>query len=80
MPKVNLLISKDKHKKLTVLLNGYKDIENKNRDDLGKVIGMSGRAVHDYMKDPGTMRLDHFLKIARYLNIPIEELRECIRY
>ena len=80
MPKVKLLIDEDKYRKLIITLNGAIAHENKSREEVGRALGVTGSMVCNYLKNPENMQLDRLLKMARSLNVPIDELRDCIRY
>ena len=80
MPKVELLLDAKRYRDLRVRCHGYFAESNRTRGDVGKALGVSGRMVTDYLDNPENMKLTQLLKMARNLNIPIEELRECIRY
>jgi len=80
MPRILLSQPNEKYRKLFILLNGSVAREKYDMEEVGRAIGTTGRSVYTYLKKLEEMRLDKLLKLGRHLNIPIEELRECIRY
>lgn len=72
--------SANKYRKLAVLLNGAAALDSKSPELIGKVIGMSRNTAHKYLESPEKLPLDKLLRLGKNLNIPIEDLRECMRY
>lgn len=80
MPRVSLDPKNDKYRKLTVLVNGAVTADGKNPEAVGLVIGVNRNTARKYLASPEKLSLENLLKLGRNLAIPIEELRECIRY
>lgn len=80
MPRVSLDPKNGKFRKLNVLIKGTAATDNKNFELIGRALGVSGRTACRYLESPEKLSLEMLLKLGRYLYIPIEELRECIRY
>lgn len=76
MPRVNLV---PKGSKLARTLLGYARERNLYPSDLEKP-GFSKCTIERRFKNPGEFQIDEILYLGRKLNIPIEELRECIHY
>jgi hypothetical protein len=80
MPRVNLG-SANKHDRLLMFIKGAADVNGKTHDDLGRMMGgVTAKTVRSRLKSPGSFTLDELEKIGRGLNIPIDDLRACIRY
>ena len=70
----------DKYRKLEILINGAIQTERKSRDDIGLLLDMGETATRKYLRDPIKLPTDKLFKLGRYLNIPIDELRQSIPY
>ena len=68
------------HYKLRVLLRGTMKAKGVGWDDLEDILKCSRPTAHRRMTNVGTMTLDELLSLGRGLHIPIDELREAIRY
>lgn len=66
--------------KLMALLRGTAITKDKSFTDLGGMACCSKQTVARRMQDPGSMTLDELRAMGRGLSIPIDELREAIRY
>ena len=71
---------KKKFNKLMSLLRGTADVNGKNFTDLGNMVGVTSKTITERFKHPENITLDELTRIGRGLNIPIEELRQCIMY
>ena len=80
MPRVNLLLDSKRYNKLKLIINGYAKVEHKCVDELGRALGVNRRTIYRYLENPQDLQLDRLLKMTRCLGVPIEEVRECIRY
>jgi len=80
MPRTIFDREKDKYRKLRILLNGTFESDERDVEDVGTRIGVCGRQVRNYLKNPEKMTLDKLLRLGCVLDVPIEDLRECIRY
>lgn len=78
MPKTNLI--KDPYRDLRVLLAGTASIDGRKADDIALAMGVSPRSVYRYLDTPGTLSLDKLRRLARHLNIPIEQFRQSLHY
>lgn len=76
MPRTN---SGRKGSKLVRTITGYAGEQKFSPEDLARP-GLCGMTIRRRLKSPGDFRLDDILYLGRKLNIPIEELRECIHY
>ena len=80
MPRIKPSIDTTKYNKLQDLLWCAYKRSNKKSEEVGKALDVSGNQVHIYLRKPENMKIDKLLKFARNLNIPIDELREALRY
>lgn len=80
MPRVSLDPKNNKYRKLTILINGAVAADGKNVEEIGRLLGVCRQTASKYLMSPEIMPLETLLKVTRSLGIPIEELRECIRY
>ena len=78
MPRVN--ICRDKHERLIKTLWGAKAVSDKTDDELARAIGMTRQTLSTRRKRPEMFTLGELEKLGRALNVPIDELRNCIRY
>lgn len=74
------LSSNEKYRTLGILLNGAAKSEKKDLDEVARIIGLSRRSAYKYLKFPEKLSTEKLLKLGRNLNIPIDELRESLRY
>jgi len=71
---------RNKYGKMLSLLRGTALTNGKNYEDIGNMIGCSSKTVTSRFKRPETITLDELTRIGRGLNIPIDEVRQCIHY
>ena len=69
-----------KYDKLIALIRGTAITKDKTYTDIGNMIGRNQNTVTSRIKNPETFTIEEISRIGRGLNIPIEELRQCIRY
>ena len=79
MPKVTLHRDR-RYEKLSMLLAGYKKVCGKTDEQIGKGINRTAPTVCNHRNAPGTYRIDELLDTCRVMGIPIEELRDALRY
>lgn len=73
----------DKPKKwdaLKALVIGTAGVQGKKTAHLAPILDCAPSTVYSRMEDPGSFTLDEIIKLGRGLNIPIDELRQAIRY
>jgi transposase len=80
MPKTNIFLDKQRYHKLRVLLNGTVGVSGMSKAEVAKHLNVSNRQVYDYLEAPEKMQLGKLLKMARFIGVPLEELRESIKY
>lgn len=80
MPRMILANYKAQYRKLGTLISGTVFQDEKSMDDIGRIIGMCSKSAGKYVKNPQELSLAKLLKLCRALQIPIEEVRECLRY
>ena len=80
MPRTKLCARDGPYRKLGLLINGHAKVEGKRLDELGHILGVCSKTAGEYMKNPERMRVEQLLKLARNLHIPIEDLRDGVRY
>nr|DAG69024.1 MAG TPA: helix-turn-helix domain protein [Caudoviricetes sp.] len=80
MPRVNL--GRDKCREdLVALIWGKCAVLGINNGDLAEKLGVCRQTVSNYKKNPKKyLTVEDVLKICRFLNIPLEELRAAIHY
>lgn len=70
----------DKYRTLRVLLAGSFKTDGKELDAVGRTIGISGQTVRKYLGNPEKAPLEKLLRLGRSLNIPIDAIRDAIKY
>jgi len=80
MPRVNLVLDANKFRRLSTLVNGAIVVEDKSAADIANMLDISEPTARKYMRAPEALPWASLCKLCRKLNIPIEELRECIKY
>lgn len=78
MPRVT--ICRDKHLHLTKLINGKKSTSGETDEEIARAIGMSRQTLTSRRNHPGTFTIDEIEKLGRLLSVPIDELRQEIKY
>lgn len=79
MPRVKL--GKDRAaEKLIVLIWGTKDALGYTNEELANALGVSVPVLYKRKANPDEFKLKELKKIARFLNIPIEDVRQCIGF
>ena len=78
MPRTNL--DKQPNEKLKTLLWGRIKRDNAALEAAAKKLDMSLSTLSRRCKDPGSMTVDELLKFGRRFHVPIDELREALRY
>ena len=68
------------HNDLIVVINGYVALREKSLDDLCEIFRASENTVRKYLRSPEKMSHEMLMKLGRNLHIPIDEMRDCIRY
>lgn len=69
-----------KHFNVGRLINGTADMLDKGPDDLAKMMKCSPQTVRRRMCNPGDLTLNELTDLGRGLDIPIDDLRQSIRY
>lgn len=49
-------------------------------EEMAAIVGAGIQTLRRRRKDPMSMTLGEFLRLGRALNVPIEDMRSCIRY
>ena len=80
MPKVNLMPDKDKYRMLSLIINGAVVYEGKTTNDVAKMLDVSEPTALKWLRKPELMTLETLCNLSRKLRIPIDDLRECVRY
>jgi DNA-binding Xre family transcriptional regulator len=55
-------------------------VEEKTVEDISAMMKMSKPTVRKYMRAPEKLPWETLCALCRKLNVPIEDLRECVRY
>ena len=71
---------KRKCEKLLTLIVGTAKVNGKLNPEIAKMAGVGEATIYARYRNPENFTLDEITKIGRGLNIPIEELRQCITY
>ncbi|MFB0919754.1 MAG: hypothetical protein QMB62_02555 [Oscillospiraceae bacterium] len=71
---------KSPYAKLTALIIGTANVNGKSKSDMSHIMGVSESTYYLRTKKPENMTLGELLRTGRGLNIPIEEIRQCIIY
>lgn len=79
MPRVNLGRN-IANEKLVALIWGQAAVLGLSTPQLGEKARISRSKIYELKKTPEDMSLGELRRIGRALNIPIEDLREAIRY
>ena len=80
MPRTVFDQQRHKYDKLMALILGRAEVSGKNYTDIGNMVNKSSKTITDRFKHPDSLTLGELERIGRGLNIPIEELRQCITY
>ena len=80
MPRTKLGAINRKYDGITRLIEGYKATTGKTNTEIGKMINRCEDTISARLRKPGELKLDDLLHICRGMNIPIEEVRQNIRY
>ena len=62
------------------LQQGRDERDNAVLEDGAKKLGMSPSTLSRRCKDPGSMTVDELLNFGRKYHVPIDELRQALRY
>ncbi len=71
---------KSKYDKLLVLIRGNIDVSKKSQKEIAAMIDCHENTLLARFRHPEEFKIDELLRIGRGLNIPIEEIRQCIQY
>jgi len=80
MPRTKLDQRNQRFEKLIVLIWGTTEARDISMDTLSCGTGMTASTLYRRKKSPENFTIKELSRIGRYLNIPIEELRQCIIY
>ena len=80
MPKTVFDKPKSKYEKLLILIQGTAKVKGKSNPEIASMAGLAESTIYTRFRKPETFSLDELSRIGRGLNIPIEELRQCIKY
>ena len=80
MPRTKLDKNNGKFRKLHVLINGSANADGKDVNDIARYLNLSENTVRKYLRSPEKLPFETVCKLAKYLNVPIEELRSCVLY
>ena len=69
-----------KYRKLEVLINGSMTAEKRSLSDMARILDMHENSARKYLRDPSLLTVDMIGRLGRNLHIPIEDMRECIKY
>ena len=69
-----------RYQKLIVLIWGTVSAKDITIERLATAIGVSDSTIYSRKRNPGDFSIEELCRIGRHLNIPIEELRQCITY
>lgn len=79
MPKVNLGRN-TANEKLVALIWGVAAVQGLSTTQLGAKAKISRAQIYRYKKEPENISIGELRRLGRALGIPIEDLREAIRY
>ena len=80
MPRTKLGMRQPPHAELGQLISGAAYMRRATMDDLGAAIGRTPKTARSRLRNPGELTVDELVRLGRKLGIPIEQLREAIRY
>ena len=80
MPRTKLQMRQPPHAKLGQLLAGTAYLRRMSTEDIAAAIGRSENTARSRMKNPGDLTVDELVRLGRKMAIPIDELRDAIRY
>jgi len=80
MPKTNLCKREVPHAQLGRLLAGAAVVQKVGAEEMGAMIGCCGKTARSRVRNPGDLTVSELTRLAKRLNIPIDELRAAIRY
>ena len=80
MPKTKLGSRLPPHAELAQLISGAAFLRRATMDDLGAAIGRTPKTARSRLRNPGELTVDELVRLGRKLGIPIEQLRDAIRY
>jgi len=80
MPRTKSSIRDERHQKLRLLIHGYAKSGEKKLDDISGILGICEKTASKYLRRPEQLPLEKLLKLARNLHIPIEDVRDSLRY
>ena len=81
MPRTKLGAENRKYDKLVALLRGNALVAEKTYEDMTTMLGWKDvKTVASRFNNPEKFTLDEITRLGRGLNIPVDELRQCIRY
>ena len=71
---------KRKYSKLLTLIVGTAKVQGKLNPEIANMAGIGEATIYARYRHPENFSLDELAGIGRGLNIPIDELRQCIMY
>jgi AraC-like DNA-binding protein len=74
------ILDYERNAQLKTLLWGHIKRDNAVLEDGAKKLGMSPSTLSRRCKDPGSMTVDELLNFGRKYHVPIDELRQALRY
>jgi len=80
MPKTNLCRREVPHAQLGRLLAGAATVQGADAERIGRAIGKCGKTARERIRHPGDLTVSELTRLAKDLEIPIDELRAAIRY
>lgn len=80
MPRTKLGAENRKYDKLVALFRGTATTRGKTYRDLGKMAGCSPSTITVRFQRPETLTIEEVARLGRGLGIPIDELRQCLKY
>lgn len=80
MPKTKLQTRQPPHAQLGLLLGGICFQREISAADVGRILGCCETTARSRLRHPGDLTIDELTRLAKRLDIPIDELRAAIRY
>lgn len=80
MPRTKLDQRNQRFDKLIVLIWGTLSAREIKVNDFADAVGIAKTTLYSRKRRPEDFSVRELSRIGRYLNIPIEELRQCIMY
>lgn len=68
------------HEKLGLLLGGTCFQRDLGAADVGRILGCCETTARSRLRHPGDLTVDELTRLAKRLEIPIDDLRAAIRY